>query len=300
MVNLCKGNCGNQAVYKGWCKTKWISGNKFGVACPTIIFKISSSISRFRLNEARLGGNPMQNPATCAKNHSSERNNKTSRSLKLLGEKGLLPQQKEGSDLKYRRRKMISLRLKQLFMEGKHPRQLEGYEKRRERLNKMAQSLSRLGSLGKLPVQNMDLERKRIFGEKISRSLREGVASGRIKLSRSWKRIPYGKYFLRSGWENSMAEFLDKHQLYWEYESLRIPYWDTERNLTATTIPDFYIPKLNLIIEVKSDAKFEASQTIDKINSIKSNGYKVLLIGRKEINLIKRNEEVLFSQITSL
>jgi len=33
---LCKGECGNIATYKGWCRTKWISGNKFCVSCPII------------------------------------------------------------------------------------------------------------------------------------------------------------------------------------------------------------------------------------------------------------------------
>ena len=39
-------------------------------------------------------------------------------------------------------------------------------------------------------------EQKKIFGEKISRRLMEGIKSGRIKLSKSWKKIPYKKVLL--------------------------------------------------------------------------------------------------------
>ena len=153
----------------------------------------------------------------------------------------------------------------------------------------MANTLKLLGEMGKLPVQNMTLEQKKEFGRKISKKLREGIKSGRIKLSKSWKRIPYKNLILRSNWEKEVAEFLDQNNLIWEYESKIIPYFDRDRKIYANTIPDFYIPSINIIIEVKSNAEFKSNKTKDKINGIKKHGFKTLLVGRKEIKMIKEN-----------
>ena len=284
---LCKGNCGGEATYKGWCKVKWKSGNRFGVGCPTIEKKRGNSISVARIEESKQGKNPMQNPEICKRNHSEERNKKCSDTLKNMGELGLLPQQIESKELKNKRRKNVSISIKKLLERGKHPIQLESPEKRRERLNKMANTLFLLGKQKKLPIQNMAEEQKKIFGEKISRRLMEGIKSGRIKLSKSWKKIPYKNIILRSNWEKEVAKFLDINGFFWEYETKKIPYWDNDRKLETTTIPDFYIPSINTIIEVKSNADFESQKTKDKINGIKKNGFKTLLVGRREIKLIK-------------
>jgi len=287
---LCKGGCGNEANYKGWCKIKWKSGNKFAVACPIVERKRAESISRFRIEEAKNGKNPMQNPIICAKNHSEKRNKKCSDILKKKGKLGLLPQQKESIKLKEKRRKNVSIALKKLLTEGRHPIQLETQKKRQKRLKKMADTLIEMGKKGKLPIQNMTKEQKIIFGKKISKKLREGIKSGRIKLSKSWKKVQYKDYILRSNWEKEVAVFLDKNQINWEYETKRIPYWDTERKVEATTIPDFFIPSLNLIIEVKSNAGYNSQKTKDKTNSIINNGFNFILAGRKEINLIQKDK----------
>ena len=73
---LCKGGCGEEATFNGWCKIKWVSGNKYGVACKIIKEKTARKISEFRIEEGKMGKNPMQNPLICAKNHSQERNRK--------------------------------------------------------------------------------------------------------------------------------------------------------------------------------------------------------------------------------
>ncbi len=289
--NLCKGGCGSEQTFKGWCKIKWRSGKRFAVACPTVEKRRGKKISEFRIGESKRGENPMQNPIICAKNHSEERNKKCSKILKKKGRLGILPQQIESMELKEMRRKNISRSLKKLFMDGRHPRQLESAEKRKKRIDKMATKLRELGKLGKLPVQNMDEEQRKRFGNKISRKLIAGIRSGKIKLSKSWKKVPYKNLVLRSEWEKIMAEFLDKRELKWEYETLKIDYWDSNRGVTAVTIPDFYIPKLNMVIEVKSNAEFNSQKTKDKTKAIIENGFNFILVGRKEINLIRGEGE---------
>lgn len=298
--DLCKGGCGNRAVYKGWCKIRWKSGNKFGVACPSVEEKRANSISKFRIEEGKKGKNPMQNPLICAKNHSAKRNLKCSETLKRLGKLKLLPQQIENKNLKEKRRKNVSLALKKLLEAGRHPRQLESYEKRKARLDKMANSLAELGKQGKLPIQNMTKKQKKAFGEKISAKLREGIKSGKIKLSKSWKRMPYKNFILRSNWEKIVAEFLDKKRFEWEYETLRISYWDSKRKVRATTIPDFYLPKNNIIIEVKSNAEFNSQQTKDKTKAIIKKGFYFLLVGKNYIDMIKNNEDKFMNQLKNI
>ncbi|MBR9692746.1 hypothetical protein GOV07_02320 [Candidatus Woesearchaeota archaeon] len=291
MKSKCKGGCGQEASFKGWCAIKWKSGKRFGVNCPEIEKKRASNISKFRTEEAKRGENPMQNPEICARNHSPERNKKCSETLKNKGVLGVLPQQIESKELKRKRQKNVSRSLAKLWEAGEHPRQKETLEERRNRLDKMSETLILLGKKGKLPIQNMTPEQKKRFGEKISKTLREGILTGRIKLSPSWKKVPYKDLILRSRWEQEMAEFLDKHNFRWEYETKRLTYWDSDKKTKAITIPDFYIPSLNLIIEVKSNADFKAQKTKDKITGIKKHGFNAILAGRKEMSMLKNNEE---------
>lgn len=294
---LCKGGCGNIATFKGWCKTKWISENKFAVACPRIESKRAKSISKFRLEEAKLGKNPMQNPKICKKNHSKIRNKRAALTLKKLGKLGLLPQQIESQKLKDKRRKNVSNSLKKLWLEGKHPRQLETEEDRKKRFKKTSETNKRLASQNKLFMQNLTEEQKKELGRKVSRTLRRKIRNGEIALSRPWKQVYYKNIMLRSNWERKTAKFLDKNKIIWKYESLRIPYFDSERNVEATTIPDFYLPEHNTIIEVKSNARFNSPQTKDKIKAISKLGYNTLLFGRKEIKSIEEDQEGLLGLI---
>lgn len=57
------------------------------------------------------------------------------------------------------------------------------------------------------------------------------------------------KVLLRSKFELKVAKLLDKQGIEYEVESIRVPY--KLNGITRVYIPDFYIPKKNLIIEVK-------------------------------------------------
>jgi len=294
---LCKGGCGNLASYKGWCKVNWISGKRFGVGCPIITKKRGKAISVYRIKESELGQNPMQNSDICKKNHSNLRNKRASLSLKKLGKLGLLPQQIESNRLKEKRRKNIIKSVQRLIKEGKHPRQLENPSQKRLRTQKISKSIKKLASQNKLFTQNMTKTQKINLGKKISKKLREGIKTGRIKLSSSWKKVPYKGIILRSCWEKETAKFLDTNKIKWAYESLIIPYFDTQRKFIANTIPDFYLPSTNTIIEVKSNAEFRSQNTKDKIKGIRKKGYEVYLFGKNEIELIKNNQTRLLKYI---
>ncbi|MCX5697767.1 MAG: hypothetical protein NTU54_07375 [Candidatus Omnitrophica bacterium] len=304
-IILCKGGCGNKAAYKGWCDIKWKKGNRVCVTCPELEEKRIKAISAFRIKEARLGLNPMQNPKICIKNHSKARNIKASQTLKKLGKLRLLPQQTESRELRERRLMRIRRVLRRLAKEGRLNHQMESKAKKMIRHQKIAETLERLARERKLPIQNFSREERIKFSKKISRTLKRKIRNGEIKLNDWGKRYRYGslqngELRFRSKWEREVAKFLDKNDVNWKYEALVIPYYDKESKLFRNTIPDFYIPDMNLFIEVKGNGEFKSQNTQDKLKGIKQQGYKIMLFGKKQINVLRKNPIKMFSEIEDL
>jgi len=259
MSKMCKGGCKRKAAFGEWCGIKWQVGRKYAVSCPMIEKKRGESISRFRIAEAKRGENPMQNPEICAKNHSLERARKISEKLKARGVLGILPQQTEPRALKEKRRKRVAAALKKLWQAGQHPRQRETPEQRKRRM------------------------------ENVSRGMAEKIKAGGI--SPLFGKARPGKYkeiMFRSQWEKQTAKFLDKYGFYWQYEAIRIPYFNSERGREANTVPDFYLPSSNTVIEVKG-RWLASQQTKDKIEGIKAQGIFTIVIGEKEIELMRKD-----------
>lgn len=294
---FCKGGCGQRASSKGWCKLKWRKGRRFAVGCPVVEKRRGKSISKFRTEEAKLGKNPMQNLEICKKNHSIERNKKAAKTLRELGERGLLPQQTESEKLRERRRIRNKKSLQKLWKEGKHPLQLKKSEEIGNIRKKISNTLLKKAAKGELPIQNFSLEKKKNIAKKISQKIRKGIREGRIKLSPGWKKVYYKNVVLRSNWERLTAKFLDKYGIKWEYETLTIPYYDSLRKITANTIPDFYLPEYNTVIEVKSNGELRSMQTRDKMEAICQQGYKVFLFGCKQIKEIKNEDMEIIKRI---
>ncbi len=262
-INLCKGGCGNRAKYAGWCGLRWKKKNKVSVICPEIEKKRAMAISEYRLKEAKLGLNPMQDPEICKRNHSLDRNKKAAQTLKKLGKLKLLPQQTES---KYKRKK---------------------------RLIKIRKALQKLAAEGKLNHQIESLEKRRLRHKRISATVKVLHAQG-YYIGKGIKKVLYnsksnGKTYLRSGWELEVAKLLDLNNLIWKYEPFPIPYIDDKKN-QHITIPDFYLPKYNLIIEVKSTRKdFLSTRNIkSKEKGIRKNGFRFYLWMDKEIEMIKK------------
>lgn len=304
-MNLCKGGCGSTAIYKGWCNIKWKKGNRVCVTCPEIEKKRIKAISLFRIKEAKLGLNPMQNQKICRKNHSIMRNMRASKTLKKLGEFKLLPQQIESREFRERRLKKIRRALKRLARVGGLNHQIESEAKKKRRRQRIAKTLKSLAEERRLPIQNLSDEERKRFGRKLSRILRRKFKNGEIKLNDWGKRYKYrslqnGEIRLRSKWERDTAKFLDKYGINWKYESLAIPYYDKENNLFRNTIPDFYIPDFNLFIEIKGNGEFKSQNTQNKLKGIRRYGYKVALFGKKQIKALRENPLRTLSEIQEL
>jgi len=301
-IILCKGGCGERAIYKGWCGIKWKKGNRVCVTCPELEKKRTKSISSFRIKEAKLGLNPMQNSKVCRKNHSITRNIRSSQTLKKLGELRLLPQQIESRELHERRLMRIRKVLGKMAREGKLNHQLESKAKKLKRFKSISKTLKKLAADGKLPIQNLSKEAKIKVGKKISETLKRKFKNGEIKLNDWGKRYRYkslrhGGVKLRSKWERDVAKFLDKHAINWEYEDSVVPYYDKERNVFRNTVPDFHIPDFNLFIEVKGNGEIKNQNTQDKLKGIRNQGYKAILFGKKQIKLLKEEPLKMLSEI---
>jgi len=86
------------------------------------------------------------------------------------------------------------------------------------------------------------------------------------------------KVFYRSSYELDYAKKLDEKQIDYEMEKLRILYWDSRLQKQRVAIPDFYIKKDNLIVEIKSSYTYDEQNMKDKFKSYEKHGYKVKLI----------------------
>ena len=86
------------------------------------------------------------------------------------------------------------------------------------------------------------------------------------------------KVFLRSSYEFDYAQELDIQHVDYDVECLRIKYFNTRLNSYHCAIPDFYIPALNMIVEIKSDWTLDIQEMRDKMKAYKDLGYNFKLI----------------------
>ena len=96
-----------------------------------------------------------------------------------------------------------------------------------------------------------------------------------------WHKTWDGKnVFLRSSYEFNYANYLDSNKIFYDVESLRIEYYDTQLCCTRISIPDFYLQSTNTIVEIKSNytLNLNLQNMKDKIKSYKEHGYNFILI----------------------
>ena len=59
--------------------------------------------------------------------------------------------------------------------------------------------------------------------------------------------------YLRSSYEFDYAKILDSQKIEYEVETIRLEYYDSQRKTNRIAVPDFYIPSINTIVEIKSE-----------------------------------------------
>lgn len=81
-------------------------------------------------------------------------------------------------------------------------------------------------------------------------------------------------YHLRSSYEDIYANELDRNKIKYDYENLRIKYWDSQKQEYRNAIPDFYLIDDNMIVEIKSSYTLNKQNMEDKKKAYLNNGYK--------------------------
>ena len=128
----------------------------------------------------------------------------------------------------------------------------------------------------------------------IKNAISEAYLEGRIVLQKSYNSYKQGwhttwdnkEVYLRSSYEFDYAKKLDEDKIPYEVESLRIKYWDSQRQEFRCAIPDFYLPATNEIVEIKSRWTLDEQLMKDKIKEYKKLGYNVKVIcDYKEIEI---------------
>ena len=117
-------------------------------------------------------------------------------------------------------------------------------------------------------------------------STSNAILNGKILYENNSNNYKHQKYitwnnkevYLRSSYELDYAKQLDEQKIDYEVESLRIKYWDSQKQEYRIAIPDFYISKNNLIIEIKSSWTTNYQELKDKENEYKKQGYNYKLI----------------------
>ena len=87
----------------------------------------------------------------------------------------------------------------------------------------------------------------------------------------SWDRASY-RY--RSSWEDKFMGELDKTETPYKYEPFGVKYYNTVKESFRIAFPDFYLPRSNEIVELKSNYTLGSIQEMkDKFKAYKELGY---------------------------
>jgi len=97
------------------------------------------------------------------------------------------------------------------------------------------------------------------------------------------KKIRYKDILLDGGWELIVAKWFDSNQIKWERNIIGFTYeWNGQR----TYFPDFYLPDLNVYIEVKG---YTRDRDLYKWKAVPN----LIIIKKLDIEKIKKNEYIL-------
>lgn len=101
---------------------------------------------------------------------------------------------------------------------------------------------------------------------------------------------------LRSFLECRAVSFLIHNNFEFTYETLRIPYKDSTNNYKQRIyIPDFYLPKYNLIIEVKPKPRQDLQISIDKKNACLELNYNYMFISKDDLDNYNNILEIIYA-----
>jgi hypothetical protein len=110
--------------------------------------------------------------------------------------------------------------------------------------------------------------------KKLSKSIKEGWRTKNFAKLLHSKKTKYRGIWMRSGWEKKYAEYLDKQNIKWLYESKTFDLGNT------TYTPDFYLPETNEYIEIKGYLRNSSKNKMIKFKKIFNN---LLILNKKKL-----------------
>ena len=128
-------------------------------------------------------------------------------------------------------------------------------------------------------------DRRRQHSERMKKAVNEHIDSytknnvcGRVK------NINYNGIMLKGKWELTLAQWLDLHNIKWEYETKGFPYqWGKDIKLY---FPDFFIPEYDFYIEVKG---YKTERDKAKWDAFPQ---KLAIANEKNINILSSFEKI--------
>lgn len=117
-------------------------------------------------------------------------------------------------------------------------------------------SKQKMSITGKERASNMSYEEKHKIAMKAVETKRKNgtlnnTTSNAYSRTKSGKRKDLNNQFFRSSWEANVARILNHLNIEWEYEIKRFVFESDNELGVDSYQPDFYLPKLNIWIEVK-------------------------------------------------
>ena len=152
----------------------------------------------------------------------------------------------------------------------------------------------------------------KLFGFNKFRNVSEGVKlsfkEGRVSLSEvnknynfihGWYKLKNGnEFYYRSSYELEAIKFLENKNIDFTLNTFHTSYISSEDNEEHEAFPDFYLPKYNLVIEMKNYKNFKEKDLQERYLFIKNLGYDFIVITCKGYYLYdgkkryKKNPEI--------
>lgn len=116
--------------------------------------------------------------------------------------------------------------------------------------------------------------------EKRSKTMKEKYASGEMKPNEKVGKGIGGMrpdlgHYVRSMWEANVARILKLKNIEYRYEIKAYPFYDANGKLIDSYLPDFYLPKYDVYLEVKGQMD---KISLRKIELFRQEGKRVIVI----------------------
>ena len=159
-----------------------------------------------------------------------------------------------------------------------------------EKVRKTREERGTNEKMSKLSKRNwQDADYRKLQSDKAKKQHENGLTQ--IIMERSGKKrykvtLNNVTYSMRSTWEIQFATYLNESNIEFKYEPFSITY--EYNNSKKLYYPDFYIPKYNLVIEVKPFSLINNGQVIAKQEACLALNYKFMFITENELKQLDK------------